>query len=1022
MRSRKFDVALPPRPPAHLTMSHHCPPSTVVFDSFVPPAKQLPVLKRRTDRSASGSPLSRQLISVFAVATMLAMIVLGATGGVLLADDHDPVATEQFERQVRPLLLAKCVSCHGDEKQESNLRLDSASGIHTGGDYGVPLIVDGDPLTGLLWRAVNNDDDGLVMPPTGGLSPAELAAFKTWIERGAPWPSDAKLVPATIDDRIADQRANHWSLQPVTVSPVPAPLDAAKIRTGVDRYVQARMRTPVSNEPVAGNDAVSFPSLMPGPEADRATLIRRVTFDLLGLPPTEAEVEAFVADPAADAYERLVDRLLASPHHGERWARHWLDVARYADTKGYAFTSDNRYPHAWTYRDYVIHAFNDDVPYDRFLLEQLAADRLDLPTDDRRLAALGYLTVGRKFNSYDEDIDDQIDVVTRGMLGLTVACARCHDHKYDGIPTADYYSLFGVFASSAEPGELPVIALDQSQPNQAEYQAKKAAEEKVRQDMLTEFHGNAQRDVTDHYYEYFVYSADRDVKKDQGRIEGLVLERDQLRRGVLRHLSEPFKNRVREDDPLLGAYAAVRNKTGDNFKNSLSSWIGKWQDAAEPGVDEVSTAPPEDAARVARRKMIERLRQANPDTADAVLATTASVTADAIAEFNTHDRKTEGLSPISVAIITALRDNQNLLDLSTEQSERYLQRDEQDKLRAQGRKIDAIESSEPGAPPRAMVLQENPNAYNPQIFVRGNSGNRGESVPRRFVALLAQGNERPNYATGGRKELATDIVDPQNPLTARVMVDRVWMHHFGTPLVTTPGDFGFRSEAPTQGPLLDYLADFLVKHDWSIKALHREIVLSHTYRQASLATPPAIAADPDNRLLTHQNRRRLEWEALRDRALAVSGLLDLSLYGKSVKIHTNDGSTRRTVYAYVDRQDMPGLFRTFNYPNPDSCTPRRPDTTVPQQGLFWLNSSIVREASDALTSTVLREPDTDQRIQTLFRVALQRDPTPDEAADIMVMLSAMGGDVDTEHENSERLRWQAIAQAVLMTNEFAFVD
>ena len=353
------------------------------------------------------------------------------------ADTFPPEAVEFFETKVRPVLVETCVRCHGEKKQGSGLRLDSRAAVLEGGENG-PAVVPGDPDKSLLIQAVRQTHEDIKMPPKGKLPEPAIGALAAWVKMGAPW--SERPVPAGDQAQAA---ATHWAFQPIRVVAPPTVKDRAWAASPIDAFVLAKLEAE---------------GMTHSPPADKRTLIRRATFDLLGLPPTPGEVDAFLADDSPDAFARVIDRLLASPRYGERWGRHWLDVARYADTKGYVFTEERRYPYSYTYRDYVIRAFNDDKPYDQFLVEQIAADRLPGSAGKPSLAALGFLTVGRRFLNNNEDIvDDRIDVVSRGLLGLTVTCARCHDHKFDPIPTDDYYSLFGVFRSSIEPADLPLI-------------------------------------------------------------------------------------------------------------------------------------------------------------------------------------------------------------------------------------------------------------------------------------------------------------------------------------------------------------------------------------------------------------------------------------------------------------------------------------------------------------------------------------------------------------------------------------
>jgi len=743
-------------------------------------------------------------------------------------------AIEFFETQVRPILVENCYSCHGPEKQKAGLRLDSRSALLKGSETG-PVIIPGKPGESILIRAIRQEGD-VKMPPKGKLPEAAIAALTTWVELGVPWTKTSGKVEAKTEvDAIAEARKSHWAFRPVRKPPVPVVQNETWTQTPVDCFI------------LAGLEAKG---LQPADRAERRTLIRRATFDLVGLPPTPDEVAAFEADGSPEAFAKVVDRLLASPHYGERWGRHWLDVARYADTKGYLFTEERRYPFAYTYRDYVIRAFNEDLPYDQFIIQQLAADSLALGDDKRPLAAMGFLTLGRRFlNNVSDIIDDRIDVVSRGLMGLTVGCARCHDHKFDPIPTKDYYSLYGVFASSVEPRDLPVIM------DPAPSDAYRAFEKEL---------AALQRDVADYQKE---------------------------------HQSE------------------------------LQSGNRKFRDE--------------------------------------------------------------------------LRKKQN--------------------------KVEQLKVTHPGSPPRAMALTDAAQPVEPHVLVRGNPRNRGEAVPRQFLAVLSGPQRKPFTHGSGRLDLAQAIASRNNPLTARVMVNRIWQHHFGAGLVRTPGDFGLRGEPPTHPELLDFLAATFMENGWSIKKLHRLILLSSVYQQSSTASPRAQEIDPDNRWWTRMNRQRLEFEALRDTLLAVAGHLDETLGGRAVELTSAPFRTRRSVYGFIDRQNLPGLFRTFDFANPDTTTAQRHITTVPQQALFLMNSPFVIEQARHLMQRpdVQGRRDPRDRISFLYRLLYGRDP---DAAEITLgqrFLETADED-DPEREESPPGRhltaWEAYVQALLLGNELVFID
>ncbi len=679
----------------------------------------------------------------------------------------EPSSAEFFEAQVRPVLAVNCFECHGPKKQESDVRLDSRESMLIGNSDG-PVIVPGDPEKSRLVKAIRRQGD-IKMPPEKPLPPAAIEALATWIKAGAIWPQEKASAgsPSTAES-IAAAAKNHWAFQPVRAPAIPVVKGAAWVKSPIDAFVLAKLE--------AGG-------LPPAAAADRRALIRRATFDLIGLPPTPAEVEDFVSDNSADAFARVIDRLLASPRYGERWGRYWLDIARYADTKGYVFQEERKYPFAYVYRDWVIQALNDDLPYDKFLVEQLAADLL-ATRDDGSLAAMGFLTVGRRFlNNRPDIIDDRLDVICRGMMGLTVTCARCHNHKFDPIPTDDYYSLYGVLASSVE-----------------------------------------------------------------------------------------------KQVPLA-----------------------------------------------------------------------------------------------------------------------------------------------PQSPEQAAVLEDAATPENPHVFVRGNSGNLGAAVPRQFLAVLSGPDRKPFEHGSGRRELAERIASPENPLTARVIVNRVWLHHFGEGLVRTPSDFGLRSDPPTHPELLDYLAARLVKDGWSLKKLHRLIMLSSTYQQASDGSAESLKSDLENRLLGRMNRRRLDLEATRDSLLAAGGDMDLKIGGPSIDILARPFSRRRTVYAYIDRQNLPGLFRTFDLATPDTTSPQRHTTTVPQQALYLMNSPFVVEQAQRLVKRpdVSGTTDPAERVQRLYAILFSRPATLKELSLARQFLDTK----DPPDSTAGKLNaWERLAQALLMTNEFVYID
>jgi len=724
------------------------------------------------------------------------LLVLGgliAAPAFGLAEELTPQQLQFFETKIRPVLADNCYKCHSPraEKIKGGLLLDTRNGLLKGGDTG-PAIVPGNAEKSLLIKAVRGDDPDLQMPPKGNrLSDEQIAALETWVKMGAP---DPRI--ATADQKKwVDTAKGHWAWQPLVKPEVPEVKDAAWCQTPVDNFILSKLEAK---------------GLKPNPPADRRTLIRRASFDLTGLPPSPEEVQNFVQDDSPDAFAKVVDRLLASPQYGERWARHWLDVARYSDTKGMVRRQreDGHSPYAWTYRDYVIRSFNSDKPYNQFIIEQLAADKLPATAKNpTNLTALGFLTVGERFMDMQNDIiNDRIDVTTKAFLGLTVSCARCHDHKFDPIPTKDYYSLHGIFASSVEPSIEPVV-------------------EKLK--------------VTPEYDDYF-----RQREKLEAEKAALQAQANQLRKARDR---EGIKKNQKE--------------TRDN------------------------------AVAVARLEM-------------------------------TH----------------------------------------------------------PGAPMRAMVLLDAPKPHDSPVLIRGEAGNKGPVVPRHFLELLS-GPVRPAFTNGsGRLQLAHAIVSPGNPLTPRVLVNRLWQHHFGEGIVTTPDDFGTRAEPPSHPELLDYLAARFVEGGWSLKKIHRLILLSSVYQESSADNPRYAEVDPYNRLCWRANVRRLEFEAIRDSLLAIGGTLDRTMYGRPVDFGKQPNSTRRTIYGLVDRSDIDDVMVNFDFANPDMPNGKRHDTIVPQQALFFMNSPLVIEQARKLVAlpdfkTLTND---ESRTKFLYERIYQRLPRPEE--------------------------------------------
>ncbi len=1084
----------------------------------------------------------------FAANTIWAVLILPLSSNALGAA---PLEDEFFEKKIRPVLVEKCYSCHSATKQKGGLRLDSRENIQKGGATGAAA-VPGQPDKSLLLRAIRRTNADLMMPPGDvALTADQIRDFAAWIKSGLHFPGPANTGSvAGIDFNAARL---YWSFQP------PKDVQVEKVKQiewpagPIDTFVLAKLEAK---------------GMKPSPPADKRTLLRRATYDLTGLPPTSEEIEAFLADNTPGAYSRVVDRLLASPQYGVKWGRHWLDVARYGDTRWVGAGEDRRWSFAHTYRDWVVRAFNEDVPYDRFVTLQLAADQAPGATAPDQ-AALGFLTVGRWFTGNIHDvIDDQIDVVTRGLLGLSAQCARCHDHKFDPISTKDYYSLYGLFAASRLPVEgsglmaqLPAVAphpLDAATEKEltafrdtqdrflaerlkavrSEYRQPAKMEEYMlaAQGLLAKTDNDVRalakaKELNEHvlfrWVRYLQRSAKNPhpifgpwqafaalpeadfatkavaladtekAKKPLNRHVAEILtpapaslaelarrytqlflkfdapesspefEQEAIRQvlqnddspvkvslGELgQHMTKEDRDRVfqmrrellakqvrlspdadtylvaqTEGAPALAAVneflvkrraavtveirspskiadylMAVRDAKGaDDFKfrsivNSrklsdrlLRRWVEFLQRRAE-SADTVFVAwrafadlpDTEFGARVAKVSAAVRKPGGNRIVAEAFatepisLRDVATRYGEIIAKYNgatpAADADTEQLRLVSMAPDSPLAFTEDeVLD--------YFARKDFDELKSHEVRLARVALEHPGITAKAMILRESPRGYAQKVFVRGNSNILGEDAHGRFLTVLADDKSAPFKKDKGRWELARAIVDPKNPLAARVMVNRVWQWHFGAGLVATASDFGTRGESPTHPELLDWLARRFVAESWSVKKLHREIMLSSTYRQSSQDNPAARTVDPENRFLWRASRRRLGFEELRDSLLATAGRLDLTLGGRPVDL-TRGGSEKRTIFGTVDRVNLPGLYRDFDFPSADSHAPGRHETIVPQQALFMMNSTFFMDQAARLARRTERAVQTPtERIRALYRLVYGRAPTTEELA------------------------------------------
>lgn len=930
---------------------------------------------------------------------------------IVLAQSDTTSQSNFFESKVRPLLAGRCVECHGTEEQSGDLRLDQKPEENRSEGAG-PLVGSGQPENSLLLRAVSYQDSSLQMPPDGKLADEEVEILKKWVHDGAYWPEDntaatdsegASVPPS---QRIDEIRDSHWAFRPIQQPELPKVNRADWPKQPSDHFILAKLEQ-------AG--------LQPNTQADRRTLIHRAYFALIGLPPSFEEVEKFLADDSPTAFERLVDRLLENQHYGERWARHWLDLARFAETTGYlAGSADTTYPYAYTYRDYVINAFNDDKPFDRFIIEQLAADQLDLPPDQQSaLAALGFLTVGRKFmNRVQDIIDDRIDVVSRSFLGLSVSCARCHDHKYDPIPIADYYSLYGVFASCHEPGELPLMGKPEATPGYDEFLVAQADQQKEVDKWLEKKREATLDELRSRVADYLVYLARVQPPADESKIEQKGA-RGVLRPPAIQRWRDYLAAQAGQSHPVWTLWHQLYNLPRETFADDSAKLLepasnAQWINELDPNLLSLLRMSPPASFEAAAKVIGEYLEGVYTNWK-------AAIKEDASLTHLADDHAQRSLE--------MMLDSQSPTTLDSAQMLNHLDQAERSTYNRQLSKVKAVESTHPGAPGRAMVLLDSPKPHDPVIFLRGQPGNRGPAVPRRFLQVLEHVGGQKFAQGSGRLELAQAIASPKNPLTPRVIVNRIWQHHFGFGLVRTSSDFGSRGEPPTHPELLDYLASEFMADGWSIKRLQRRIMLSATWQQSGDMVADASLVDPENRLLWRMPRRRLDFEPLRDRLLVASEQLDSRIGGRSVKIH--EDATRRALYAYIDREDVPNLLASFDLPSPDASQASRSRTTVPQQALYFMNSQFVIRQSQVLAEQTAQLALPADRIRALYRRILARNPTEEEldqaASFATSALSSIASQENPENsqeqESSTTLdNWVQLIQVLLSSNEFAFVD
>ncbi len=974
------------------------------------------------------------VIRHFYVLLILSVACCSAEIALVRADEFSPQQLEMFEKQIRPLLVEHCLKCHGPEKQEGGLSLATRELLVKGGDSGAALAA-GKPKESLLVKAVEYLGEPK-MPPSGKLSAEQIEHLRRWVESGAAWPKDSPLSEGAATTRgfqITEKQANWWAFQPRSDARPPDVRDIEWPRSDLDRFVLARLEA-------AG--------LTPAPAADRIAWLRRATFDLTGLPPTPEEVAAFLSDTSDRAFEKVVDRLLDSPAYGQRWARHWLDVARYADYHDFnpgARVASCEITEAWRYRDWVVDALNRDMPFDQFIVHQIVGDQLPSPTGEEiypdGLVATTFLSNGvwdrgdaDKEKIVSDMVDDNIGVIGKAFLGLTLDCARCHDHKFDPISTEDYYGLAGMFYSShilkelgAKGGEYNVNRVPLIGPTAL---AKRADQEKRlaevvaslaeldRQHRFQELSAGGQSLVPTAFQSEAgaigmiaddgSVAISGNLAKDKYVIEMVVPEQVKLQYIRLEALP----------DDAFPARGPGRASDGNFVVSRFSASFVPANSEAEPTVIKFVSAQAdfEQANFAAKSALDDDLKDGwavSPQLGKAHVAVFEAAPETVIPagtklrvsmEQQHSDQHTLGKFRLSIAE-----------SLTIAAPAETPQRQELISMR------DALQKELAVAVPLAMAVTEGGTAgglfsgiQDVPIHIRGSYAKLGPVVPRRLPRFFA-GECQPPIAQGsGRRELAAWVASPDNPLTARVIVNRVWYWHFGEGLVQTPSNFGMLSEPPSHPELLDWLANRFIEDGWSLKKLHRRILLSATYRQSSRVSRETFDKDPENRLVGRFTPRRLEAEAIRDAILAVSGQVDLTPGGPAGDDFT---IRRRSLYVQTARWQRDSYANLFDAANPDSSTEKRVTSTVAPQALLLLNHPWLQEQAKHLAERLIREaPENESsRIERAYQLLFGRRPSDEE---LVVAQTIVAGGEPTVPNGG----WIDLAHVLLCSNEFIYVD
>ncbi len=888
-----------------------------------------------------------------------------------------------FENRIRPLFVEHCIECHGPKKQKGGLRLDSRAGWERGGEGGA-VVVKGRPESSRLVAAVRRVDADTAMPPKEILTARQVEDLERWIAMGAPDPRVA--VGGSPSAVRASEAMGVWPYLPLKRG-----FSGRESGGQIDRWIDLGLEK-------AGLQAL--------PPADWRTLARRVAHGLTGLPPTPHEVENLVRTGTEGAYFEFVERLLESPAYGEHMARKWMDLSRFSDTKGYVYArEEKRYVHAAAYRHWLIDAFNRDLPYDQFVRLQVAADQY-CEAGDPNLAAMGFLTLGRRFLGVTPDIiDDRIDVTTRTLLGLTGACARCHDHKFDPFSTKDYYALYAIFRSSRESLEPLKVSLTG---NTADVRAEIAAKDEALRGAMARRRREQMAWVRASIDRHLL--AQRELEKYPDELFGQLLDGKDLNPVFVRaweHFLADSAPESRRVSVIWNAYASLDS---DGFARGAAEVHARLR---AMGVEEISP-------------LLSAAFQEVPESIQEVAARYQRVFAEV--ERRCKDTMKEGPNLVAhpdreVELLRrVLFDSHGPCGIPDEHIsniENFFTNAAVTELwKAQGDLDRAILKAGIGDT-YATVLRDREHPTDGWVFKRGNPTQRGALVARRLPEIFGGAG----VTTGsGRRELAEMMASPDNPLTARVMVNRLWAHHFGRGIVPTPSDFGIQGGAPSHPELLDFLAGTLIDRGWSLKEVHRQIVRSRVYRRATTGRDalvgPGKEADPDNRWLWRGPTRRLSFEEMRDSWLVVAGQLSGRGSGGDP---VSPANLRRSVYSNVDRDRVPSALGLWDFANPDIPVPVRLETTVPLQGLFGLNHPMVLARARALERRVEKESAgvLTSKVRSVYRHLYQREMGDEE---LDAALAFLNGSVESSSGPAGNGRFEQMVQMLLVSNEFLFLE